>query len=228
MHIILLYPYWESIFGADPAFWIKTFVSIHEMCQVIFLILTQLWSSKIVFQFCQVSYRALTWPCGDRRALLTEKILLMFQSGSKEESLLLLTLLPRSAGCPKGFVLYLEGNQTRTELENYFLWNLTHQICQIMFFEVNLGGQHQHKSSIIAYTGAHRRGQQMPRALCVGQAQCSDLTTSNHRALLQEGCCGGETWGSLVVHIKLSLLMNKLKWAFIGEFQKIQVGNCKC
>ena len=198
------------------------------MCQAIFLILTQLWSSKIVFKFCKMSYRALTWPCGARHALLTEKILLIFQSGSKEESLLLLTLLPRSAGFPKGFVLYLEGNQTWIELENSFLWNLTRQICQIMFSEVNLGGQHQHKSSVIAYTGAHRRGQQMPRALCLGQAQCSDLTTSNHRALLQEGYCRGETWGSLVEHVKLSLLVNKLKRAFIGEFQKIQLGICKC
>lgn len=187
----------------------------------------QLWSSKIVFQFCKMSYRAPTWPCGDRHALLTEKVLLIFQSRSKKESLLLLTLLPRSAGFPQGFYLYLEGNQTQTELENSFLWNLTHQISQIMFSEVNLGGQHRHKSSVIAYTGAHRRVWQMPRALCFWQAQCSDLTTSNHGALLQEGYCRGETWGSLVEHIKLSLLMNKLKRAFIGEFKKIQLANCK-
>lgn len=104
-----------------------------------------------------MNYRALTWPCGDRPALLTKKISLIFQSGRREESLLLLTLLPRSVVFPKDFILYLEGNQTWTELENSFLWNQTHQICQIMFSEVNLGGQHQRKSSVIAYTGAHRR-----------------------------------------------------------------------
>lgn len=115
------------------------------------------WSPKIALQLCKMSYRALAWPCGDRHALLAEKILLIFQSGSKEESLLHLTLIPGSAGFPKGFVLCLEGNQTWTELENYFLWNLIHQICQIMS-EVNLGGQRQHKSSVTACSGARRRG----------------------------------------------------------------------
>lgn len=87
--------------------WIKTFVSINEMCQASFLILTKLWSSKIVFLFCKMSYRALTWSCGDRHVLLTENILQRFQSIGKEESLLLLTLLLRNAWFPKGFVLYL-------------------------------------------------------------------------------------------------------------------------
>ena len=163
-----------------------------KFCQAIFLILIQLWWPKIVFQFCKMSYRALTWPCGDRCALLTEKISLTFQSGSEEESLFLLTLLPRSAGFPKGFVLYMAGNQAWTELENSFLWNQTHQICQVVFSEVILGGQHQHKNSAIVYTRTYRRGQQMPRALCLGQAQCSDLATSKHRAQLQEGYCRGE------------------------------------
>lgn len=39
--------------------------------------------------------------------LLTEKISLIVQSLGKEESLFLLTLLPRSDWFPKGFVLYL-------------------------------------------------------------------------------------------------------------------------
>lgn len=198
----------KIFFCADPASWIKTFVSIYATCQAIFLILTQLWSSKIVFQFCKMNYRALVWPCGDRRALLTEKISLILQSGSKEESLLLLTLLPISAGFPKGFVLYLEGNQTWIELENSLLWNLTHQICQLMFSEVNLGGQQQHKK--LSYS-LHWRPQKGPADAKGALPRASPTLRSYHQQPQ------GSAAGGLLQRWNMRVTCRAYKVVFAGE-----------
>lgn len=127
-----------------------------------------------------MSYRALTWPWLDRRELLMEKISLIFQSG-KNESLLFLTLPPQSAGFPKGFVLYPEGNQTWMDLEIYFLWNLTHQICQIMFSEVNLRGQHHIKAQLLLTLEPTKRASRCQGCFASGKPHAQILPPATTR-----------------------------------------------